>query len=265
MVAAAADPSAAPAGLPGRWVPGYARGVIVVVGDPVLRPFGDGDISMAAGSAATIARACVQAGGTVQLAGKVGDDAAGNEILLSLSRDGIGHVALLRDAGLATRIEPAPTAATVEPDLDAPSVDAAWAIESADDDASVHATPVAQTTLVPEAGPSALAPEDLDLALRYLVTFSVLVVAEPLTSETLAVAAEAAAFSGAHLVIAAHSGDTRPLAGDVVTVLEPPRLDPDGDFADLVARYALALDNGTTPAAAFRAALGGSSWEPATT
>ena len=82
-----------------RPVPGYARRVIVVIGDPILHPFDGHAPALAGGPAAAIARACVLAGATVQLAGKVGDDPAGDEVLLSLNRDGIGHVALLRNAG----------------------------------------------------------------------------------------------------------------------------------------------------------------------
>lgn len=243
--------------------------MIVVVGDPTLRPAEGSAASLADGLAAAIARACVAAGAAVQIAGKIGDDEAGNEILLSLSRDGIGHVALLRDAGLATRIIPARDVA--DPDLEAPSVDAAWARETdaelaeADAQAAADEGPAEGPSPMPRSGPSPLAPEDLDLALRYLVTFDVLVVAEPVSTATLAVAAEAASFSGAHLVIAARTADVPPLAGDAVTVLEAPPADPDGDFAALVARYAVALDAGQPPAPAFRAALGGSVWESAAT
>ena len=48
----------------------------------------------------------------------------------------------------------------------------------------------------PPAPVSVLAPEDLDLALRYLSSFAVLVVAQPLAPATLAVAVESAAYSG---------------------------------------------------------------------
>ena len=67
------------------------------------------------GPAAAIARACAAAGATVQLAGKVGDDPPGDEILLSLTRHGIGHVALLRDAGTVTPVG-APAASTIAAD-----------------------------------------------------------------------------------------------------------------------------------------------------
>ena len=239
-----------------------------MIGDPTLQPAAGTASSVAGGPTAVIARACAAAGAAVQIAGKIGDDEAGNKVLLSLSRDGIGHVALLRDAGLATLVVPALDVA--DPDLEAPSVDAAWALETDDELAEADTKtlgdvegPAESPSPDPRSRPSALAPEDLDLALRYLVTFAVLVVAEPVVTETLAVAAEAASFSGAHLVVAARTADVPPLSGEAVTVLEPPPADPDGDFAALVARYAVALDAGQPSAAAFRGALGGSVWEPA--
>jgi hypothetical protein len=235
--------------------------VIVVVGDPSLRVSDGTSPSVASGSAAAIARACTIAGAAVQIAGKIGDDPAGNELILALSRDGIGHVALLRDAGRATLIERSPVSA--DPEIDAPTVDAALALETDDGGAKSRdaSDASAGAGASPQAGPFAMAPEDLDLALRYLVSFAVLVVAEPLPSDTLAVAAEAASFSGAHLIVAARTTDDEGPAGVAVTLLEPPLADPDGDFAALVARYAVALDGGQSPNSAFRGALGGSVWE----
>jgi len=235
--------------------------VIVVIGDPDLRP-SLGDVSaVAGGPAAAIARACVMAGSTVQLAGKIGDDPAGDEILLFLNRDGIGHVALLRDAGHPTRIAPPGSAAATGPDQDDASVEAAWSLDTEADQADPAASAGGAASAEPTS--SALAPEDLDLALRYLVTFAVLVVAEPLGAATLAVAAEAAAFSGAHLVIVGQPAEVPRVPADGITILEPPPVDPDGDFAGLVARYAVSLDGGSPAAAAFRAALGDTGWEPA--
>jgi len=115
---------------------------------------------------------------------------------------------------------------------------------------------------------SALAPEDLDLALRYLTSFAVLIVAQPLSPATLAVAVESAAYSGAHLIlIDATEAETAAVATvpvDDITALLSPADDTEGQFAGLVGRYAAALDGGTAPAAAFRSALGTAGWEPAT-
>ncbi len=243
--------------------PGYARPVIVVVGDPILRPAGVGAPSHAGGSAAAVARACTAAGATVQLAGKVGDDPAGDEILLTLTRDGIGHVALLRDAGTITVVGPAAVSAGAVDD------DAADPTDGATFDATgpgVDPGPDAVDDVGAPAPVSALAPEDLDLALRYLTSFAVLIVAQPLSAATLAVAVESAAYSGAHLIlIDATEAETAALAGvpvDDITSLLSPADDPEGQFAGLVGRYAAGLDGGAAPAAAFRAALGSAGWEP---
>jgi pfkB family carbohydrate kinase len=233
--------------------------VIVVVGDPSLRPGGESATAEADGPAAAIARACARAGATVQLAGKVGDDPPGDEILLGLTRDGIGHVALLRDAGTTTTIgQPAPAPI---PDEDVAPDDLL------DTDGESEPSPAPDRSR-PPMPVSVLAPEDLDLALRYLSSFSVLIVAQPLQPATLAVAIESAAYSGAHLIlIDATEAETAAVSNvpvDDITALESPAGDPDGDFVGLVGRYAAALDGGTPAAAAFRTALGAAGWESAT-
>lgn len=251
--------------------PGYARRVIVVVGDPTLRFAGGGIPALAGGSAADLARACVRAGATVQLAGKVGDDPAGDEILLALTRDGIGHVALLRDAGATTRLDETSAPTVTEPSRNEDLPRDEWAVGEDDDD-SVGAAdppdPAAQDEARHASPESMLAPEDLDLALRYLSTFAVLIVAQPLGPATLAVAVESAAYAGAHLILIdvpdAATAAVASVPVDDITALESPATDPDGDFAALVGRYAAALDGGTPAAAAFRAALGAAGWEAAT-
>lgn len=228
--------------------------MIVVVGDPSLRLAGESLTAEPDGLAAAIARACAQAGATVQLAGKVGDDPPGDEILLGLTRQGVGHVALLRDAGTTTPIgrpAVAPSDEYVAPD---------------EPDAEAESEPVAARER-PPAPMSVLASEDLDLALRYLSSFSVLIVAQPLQPATLAVAIESAAYSGAHLILIdateAETAATSTVPVDDITALESPAGDPDGDFAGLVGRYATALDGGAAPAAAFRTALRAAGWEAA--
>ena len=228
--------------------------MIVVIGDPSLRPAGESLTAEPDGPAAAIARGCAQAGAMVQLAGKVGDDPPGDEILLGLTRHGIGHVALLRDAGTTTPIG--------QPSIAPPDEDVA----PDDADAEAESEPVAAPER-PPAPVSVLAPEDLDLALRYLSSFSVLVVAQPLQPATLAVAIESAAYSGAHLILIdateAETAATSKVPVDDITALESPADDPDGDFAGLVGRYAAAFDGGAAPAAAFRTALGAAGWEAA--
>ena len=259
------------AGLPA----GYARRVIVVVGDPTLRPSGGGAPAQAGGNAAAVARACAVAGATVQLAGKVGDDPAGDEILLVLTREGIGHVALLRDAGTATRIGD-PTVSSIAGDEATGTGDDDWAVALADagdgtEDGSAadgdgpdgSADRDAASARRVAAPVSSLAPEDLDLALRYLASFSVLIVAQPLSPATLGVAVESAAYAGAHLILIDAPDAATSVPVDDITSLESPVSDPDGDFAGLVGRYAAALDAGTSASAAFRTALGVAGWEAA--
>ena len=235
--------------------------MIVVVGDPSLRLAGETVTAEPDGPAAAIARACALAGATVQLAGKVGDDPPGDEILLGLTRLGIGHVALLRDAGTVTSIGQTAVAPIADETV-APNdlADADAESERREDAPADRGRPPAPT--------SVLAPEDLDLALRYLSTFSVLIVAQPLQPATLAVAIDSAAYSGAHLILIdateAETTATSRVPVDDITALESPARDPDGDFAGLVGRYAAALDGGAPAAAAFRTALGAAGWESAT-
>lgn len=218
--------------------------MIVVVGDPVLA-VAPGGASEAGGPAVAIARSCARSGATVQLVGKVGDDPAGDEVLLSLTGATIGHAAVLRDAGTPTTVAQAPA-----PDADdelALGLDVDDGAEV--DDATAVAGPPARPT-------SSLGPEDLDLALRYLTSFGVLVVAQAVTSATLAAAVDNAAYAGAHLVLVDPVGEIPAVPADDLTVLESPDEDPERDFAGLVGRYAVALDAGTPAAAAFRTALG---------
>ena len=83
----------------------YAPAVIVVVGDGLVFSPDVRDSKPVAGRLAAIAHAAVRAGGTVQVVSKVGDDEAGEAVVLGLGRQGIGHVALLREAASPTLIE----------------------------------------------------------------------------------------------------------------------------------------------------------------
>ena len=75
----------------------YPPRVIVVIGSPTARSV-DG-VLQAAGTASRVALAAARGGRSVQLVGKTGDDATADAIVLDLARGGVGHVALLRDAG----------------------------------------------------------------------------------------------------------------------------------------------------------------------
>jgi sugar/nucleoside kinase (ribokinase family) len=202
--------------------------VIVVVGSPRARSGRDGPVE-AAGLAALVAAAGAQAGSLVEIVGRVGEDAAGEAVLLDLARRGVRHVAVLRDAERPTAVLPADIADDLEAESDPEP-------EPRGNDA--------QPTL--DAA-------DLELALSYLPEYAVIVVAEPLSSSALRVVAEAAGWSEAALVVVGAAAD---LAGlpDNATVFAPPDGDPDGAFAAMVGAYAAGLDRGDDPRAAFAAA-----------
>lgn len=109
--------------------------------------------------------------------------------------------------------------------------------------------------------PAALDEGDLELALGYLREFRVLVLVD--SGEDLrSVAADAAAYGGAHLIAIVGAGSSTAGLPPEATVIAAPRSDPDGAFAGLVAAYAVELDRGVQPAAAWRAAANRTSAEP---
>jgi hypothetical protein len=212
--------------------------VIVVVGTPHLR------IRMpkqeAAGLAVGIGAAAVTAGADVELVGKIGDDPAGEVVLLDLAARGVGHVAILRDPSR-------PTPETADAD-------------STDQEAFAELAAEPQPT-DPLPGP-ALEPADIELALQYLPDYRVLVVAEPLAPAALDVVLAASRWSGAALVIVLpHGADPVDVPG--ATILEAPAGDPDDAFASVVGGYAAALDRGEEPAEAFASASTASGWAAA--
>lgn len=217
--------------------------MIVVIGSPVATTR-DG-VVVAAGMASRIALAAAGAGRPVQVVGKTGDDPTAEGVILDLSRGGVGHVALLRDPARATPLETPP--ADDEPP-----------------DVGVGDPPISPAmTARPAAGP-ALEAADVDLGLRYLTDFSVVVLAEPVEPDTVAIVAEAARWASATMILVLGTGAPVPeaLPADVV-VFEAPDADPDGVFADLVGVFAAALDDGAEPAAAFRASIATDGWTDA--
>src|SRR5689334_12618574 len=74
--------------------------MLVVVGSPAAG-FAGAELR-AAGIAAEIARAAAAAGGAVQIVGRVGEDPAGDAVVLDLAAAGVEHVAVLRVSGEAT-------------------------------------------------------------------------------------------------------------------------------------------------------------------
>jgi sugar/nucleoside kinase (ribokinase family) len=212
--------------------------VIVVIGSPAARLV-EGRV-VAAGLAATIARVAAAAGADVQLAGKVGEDGAGEAVLLALAGARVGHVAMLRDAGRPTPL-----------------------VADGDDDDGVE-DELADTS--PRSRPPlSLEAADIELALRYLPDYRVVVIADVLDSPSTSTVVEATRWAGATLIALLPSG-TRPSGlPDDATILEAPAADPDGAFAAVVGAYAAALDRGATPADAFASASGGVGWSTVAT
>jgi hypothetical protein len=202
--------------------------VIVVIGSPHARRSDDGRVH-AAGLSAQISLAAAGADASVQVVGRVGEDATGEAVLLDLARQDVGHIAVLRGAGRPTREEgPEPmddVAAPREPIADGAQVDG-------------HSIDAA----------------DLQLALSYLPDYRVVVVAEALSPDAMTVAAGAVGWAGSALIVVGSSDDLADLP-EGVTVFAPPDDDTDGAFAALVGRYAAGLDRGQDPRAAFDAAV----------
>jgi len=217
--------------------------VIVVVGQPVYRPLDAGPA--VDGLPARIAIAAAATGRLVQMVGKAGDDPEGDAVVLALARGGVGHVALLRDAGMRT-----PRASEV-----------------ADDDAEAHDLEVDLADEARPAGDAGREPvmdaADVELALRYLTEFAVIVLADAVSPDVARVVGEAAGWADARMIAVIPAGTLPPdeLPPDAI-VFEAPDSDPDGVFATLVGSFAAALDGGDDPAVAFQASIAEMGWEP---
>jgi pfkB family carbohydrate kinase len=215
--------------------------VIVVVGRPAGR-VNDGVIT-AGGAVSRVALAAAAAGRSVQLVGKIGDDPAADAIVLDLARHGVDHAALLRDPTWTTSIEQ-------DPEQEGGPIP--W------DDAPAADRPAGS---VPAASGSRLDPADVELGLRYLTDFRVVVVAEASPVEVIAVAAEAARWDASRLILVTDpQGDIPADLPDDAIVLEAPDSDPDGVFADLVGTLAAGLDGPAEPGEAFRASIAVDGW-----
>ena len=221
--------------------------MIVVIGSPSVRPGDPGQRSRAAGRAFEVALGASDGGSTVQLVGKIGDDPAGDALILSLADAGIGHVALLRDPARSTPVAAPPTDAEAE------------AFDDEDDPGAIP-EPAA------EAGPDdrpVLDAGDLDLALRYLPDHQVVVVTERLVADALEVVLADCAYVGATLVVILEAGATAPELPSSATAFEAPDSDPDGLFGRTVGGFAAGLDQGTGAAQALGQATTSAGWQPA--
>jgi hypothetical protein len=170
--------------------------------------------------------------------GSIGDDPAGDEVVVELGRAGIGHAALLRDPGGTT-----PVAGRSTSQL--PRLDAA----------------------------------DVELGLRYVADYHVLMLAEPLPPEAEAAAIEAAAYHDAALVAVVPEGGkvSSPLSAAATVLAAPtsegdagdsdeeaPAAGPSQAFASFVAVFAIGIDAGSSVAEAFAEAVRSTGWEQAT-
>ena len=232
--------------------------MIVVVGSPIAQP--SGHAIGAGGLTSDIARRCAAAGAAVQIVGRVGEDAAGDQVLLALAAAGIGHVAVLREPG-----RPTPTAAPINdgsPSPDGPALGEAL-LDDADASDGDSETASGDSRADELAGLSVDA-ADLELALRYVPDYRVLVVAGDLDPSALDAVVAATSWSGAHLVVLPPDGASMTRIPDTATALQRPATDPDGTFAAMVAGYAVALDRGDEPRAAFAAAQRAGGWAAVT-
>jgi len=222
--------------------------VIVVVGQPVLRRTDAG--SEVAGLPAQIAVEAAAHGRSVQLVGSSGEDEAGDAILLALARSSVGHVAMLRKAGTRT-----PTVSDAGLRSDS-------SVEGQSPLGEVGADlPPTGAAAQSSGAATALDAGDVDLALRYLTDFGVLVLAGNPGSDVARVVADAASWSDARLVVLVLGGESEPagLPPDAI-VFAAPDADPDGAFAAMVGSFAAALDDGDDPATAFRSTVAAGGW-----
>ena len=237
--------------------------MIVVIGCPSYRPPEGAGPDGVGGMAAAVASAAAADGGQVQLVGRVGDDAAGDALVVALGGAGVGHAAMLRDPGRPTPILVADAAAAEDDTLADLRAGAALAEAILGDEPGEAALPTTGEVVLPE-GPDErprLEAADIELALRYLPELRVIVAAEPLGEASARVVADEAAGAGAQVIAIVAPGTNTPevLAG--ATVLEAPPSDPGGAFARLVGDFAAALDGGASAAEAFRAAAARVGWE----
>jgi len=105
---------------------------------------------------------------------------------------------------------------------------------------------------------------DLDLALSYLPDHRVVVIAEPLDADALAVVIADCAYVGAALVMVIEPDGSSPEVPPEATALEAPRSDPGGIFGRTVGRFAAALDQGVPGPEALAQATLAAGWQPAT-
>lgn len=184
--------------------------------------------------AASIASGAAAEGSRVELVGKVGDDPAGDAVVLALARQRVGHVAMLRDPGRPTIVVPTPT--DEPPDPDAPA-----GPRSASDPAIAADGPVLDAA-------------DAGLALRYLPEIAV-VVAVHVDSDVLREAIAAAGWTDTTLLVVVPADGATP--DDIPPHTVTLAVDDDDDSAAgaAIGRYAAALDRGAPAREAYDALI----------
>ena len=232
--------------------------MIVVVGLPAYAETSSGEGS-AGGLAVEVAAAAHALGSAVELVGKVGDDGAGDAVVLALGRLGVGHAALLRDPSRSTPV--LSTVAAAAESAATPTADAPAAEVLADDRGEDGSRVEVELLPADPAARPGLEAGDVSLALRYLAETRVVVLAETLPELAVAAAVEGATYAGARVVVLLPPGATPPSLPPEATLLETPLAD-DGSFGRVVGAFASGLDAGTESAAAFAAAVRASGWEP---
>ncbi len=230
--------------------------MIVVVGPLAYRPGSSGAPGAAAGLAAGVASAAAAAGAAVEVAARVGDDPAGDALLLALARAGAGHTATLRDPAWRTLV------------VEEPATDGDPLVPLADDPAVPHPVPAEDAAGIVDASeqPGRAAPPldagDLDLALGYLLDARVVVVAQELDEPAAAAVTRHATFSDATVIVVVGPGTPVPGVLERAIVFE--RDEGAGEqFGTLVGRFAASLDAGAEAAEAFDAARAALGWSPA--
>ncbi|MGK2850171.1 MAG: hypothetical protein ACSLFN_04580 [Candidatus Limnocylindrales bacterium] len=198
--------------------------MIVVVGAVSARGVG-ADVAPG-GLAAGIALTAAAAGARVEIVARIGDDPAGDAVLLAFTTAGVGHVATLRDPARATPIE-------------------------LDDDETMDPDPEDEATEVRDPAPApTLDAADVGLALRYLSDYGVVVAVHPADAGVLAEVIAAAGYASAHLVVVTDPdvADTESPPADALVIAAAAGAT---GVADLLGRYAAAVDAGEDPATAF--------------
>jgi hypothetical protein len=210
--------------------PGHALPTGSILGPKATRP-------NLLGLAASVALEVARRGSRVELVGSIGDDPAGDEIVVELGHAGIGHAALLRDPGGAT-----PVAGSTAAQL--PRLDAA--------DVELGLRYVADSRVLIVADP--LSPEAEAAAIEGAAYHGATMIA--VVSEGATISSELSA---------------------AATVLQEPRADrdaadpedetassgPSRPFASYVAALAILLDAGSPFAEAFPEAARSTGWEHA--